>query len=112
MPILTLVGSRIWGWLRGASFWQIACVCVCIFAGVQHFQLADARHDRDAYRKQRDEYRSTLDQLAKESADRQKQTEKVIADLVKRGNREAERVENAPLPGLCKTPSEVLQADL
>lgn len=112
MPILALVGSRIWSWLRGASFWQLCSIALLCFALFQTAMLADARHDRDAYRKQRDGYRATLDRLAKESADRQKQTEKVIADLVKRGNREAERVENAPLPGLCRTPSEVLQADI
>jgi hypothetical protein len=44
--------SKLWAWLSHRSFWQIVCMALAAFALVQHFQLADARHDRDAWRKQ------------------------------------------------------------
>ena len=45
MAILALIGARIWKILSGLSFWQAACVCVCIFLVISRLQLADARSD-------------------------------------------------------------------
>jgi hypothetical protein len=44
--------SKLWALLSHLSLWQGICLALAAFALVQHFQLADARHDRDAWHKQ------------------------------------------------------------
>ena len=58
---LALIGSllgkgaaALWKWLSARSLAELACLGLFLFALVQHFQLLDARHDRDAWRRQFD----------------------------------------------------------
>ena len=99
MPILT--------WLRMAPY----LVILALIAWSVH--LSDSRdkwkaNARAAYAK--------LDQLAEQSRETRKATERVITQYktitVPKVERIVERIESAPLPGNCRTPNEVLQADL
>jgi len=55
------VKALLGGWLKKLlvvlshlTFWQIVSLALACFSVVQHFTLADARHDRDAWRRQFD----------------------------------------------------------
>lgn len=120
------IGGAIWffgptailAWLKHASFWQIVAIALAAFALLQHFQLAGEKRHSQKLEKQLHAATETLDRLSKESAEKQKQTERVITKYVSvdapDADRRARKVENAPLSGQCHgvTPSEVLQADL
>lgn len=68
-------------------------------------KLADCTRDRD-------NLIDKLDTLAEQSRKRIEETGRQVDRVVKQGNPQAERVEKAPLPGGCKSPPEVLGADL
>ena len=57
MPALILLalkrlGGAVWGWLSSLTLWQLVSLGLAIILIIQHFQILDARHDRDAWRKQ------------------------------------------------------------
>ena len=122
MPILAAfalakrVGTAVITWLKHASFWQIVSIGLACFALVQHFQLAGERRHSHKVELQLRKATETLDRLSKESAAKQKQVTKTITRYVTvdkpKAEREAERIDRAALPGQCKTPGEVLQADI
>lgn len=104
-----------WKWLSHASLWQLVCIALIVLIVVQRFQLADARHDRDAYAKQRDDYRARLEAISTAKNEQKAETTeriKVVTRTIHDADGKAKVIENAPLPGNCKTPVEVSQADL
>lgn len=118
LAIRALLGgalSRLWALLSHLSLWQGICLALAAFALVQHFQLADARHDRDSYRSQRDTYKAKLDAISTKR-DGQKTTTaeniKVVTRTIHDAEGRAQVVEKAPVPQGCVTKPEVLQADL
>jgi hypothetical protein len=48
------VGTSVLTWLSHRSFWQLVSLALACVIVVQHFTLADARHDRDAWHRQFD----------------------------------------------------------
>lgn len=104
-----------WKWLSHASLWQLACIALIVLIVVQRFQLADARHDRDAYAKQRDGYRARLEAISTAKNEQKAETQTRIERVkvtTKAADDHAKVIESAPLPGNCKTPKEILTADL
>jgi hypothetical protein len=107
--------SKLWAWLSHRSFWQIVCMALAAFALVQHFQLADARHDRDSYRSQRDEYKRQLDAISSKRNEQKATTAeriKVVTRTIHDADERAKVVEKALPPGDCKTNAQVMGADL
>ena len=120
---LKRIGLGAFKLLSHASAWQlIAMVCALAAAG----EYVSARHchkvaDRELddlikVEKQRDAFKSAISLLAGESKQQQQATTKTIDHYItvtKPGLiRERVKIETAPLPGNCKTPDAVLQADL
>jgi hypothetical protein len=107
--------SALWTWLCHRSFWQLVSLALSCVIVVQHFTLADARHDRDAYRAQRDGYKAQLDAISsKRDVQRQvtRDNIKVVTRVIHDAEDRARVVETAPVPQGCVTKPEVLQADL
>jgi hypothetical protein len=49
-----IAANAVGAWLSRRSLAELACIALVAFALVQHFQLNDARHDRDAWHRQYD----------------------------------------------------------
>ena len=115
LALLKRLGGAVWSWLTHASFWQLVALVLAALAIVQHFQLADARHDAVNYRRQRDGYRATLDTIsAKKNAQKAETTERIriVKEQVRHADSIAKQIEQSPLEGQCKTPSAIMGADL
>jgi hypothetical protein len=109
------LGGIAWRWLRHASFWQLVSIGLLCLAVVQYFQTADARHDADNYLKQRDAYKTQLDTISTKRNEQKAETAERVRTVVRTVHDADERakvIEAEPLPGECKTPHAVLQADL
>ena len=52
LGFLKRIGLSVFAWLKSLSFWQLVSLALAAFALLQHFQLADARHDRDSWHRQ------------------------------------------------------------
>ena len=97
MPILLMlggvakrVGTTVITWLSSLTLWQLVSLGLAIFAVVQHFQLADARHDRDAWKQQYTRLHDQLDRAdaeARKSADQIKRISKELKDRTDEDNR-------------------------
>jgi hypothetical protein len=104
-----------WKWLSHASLWQLICIALIVLIIVQRFQLADARHDRDAYAKQRDGYRAKLEAISTAKNEQKAETAeriKVVTRTIHDADGKAKVIEGAKLPGNCISPREVLDADI
>ena len=72
MPALILLalkrlGGAVWGWLSSLTLWQLVSLGLAIILIIQHFQILDARHDRDAWRKQYTELKAQIDKADAEA---------------------------------------------
>ena len=109
------VGTGVITFLGRLNPWQLALLALGIFAVVQHFELAHSRKDAAAYLKQRDAYKAQLDSISSKRNEQKIQTETRIVSVrekIKEADGRADKVESAPLPGGCRTPPEISQADL
>jgi hypothetical protein len=107
--------KRFGTFLGSLNVWQLLCIGLALFAGLQTIRLhAEQRHATKVEAQlskvveKLNAISSKRDQQKQETAGRIKVVTRTIHDAEGR----AEKVEKAPLPGLCKTPSEVLSADL
>ncbi len=75
--------------LKHASFWQLVSIGLGALLIVQHFQLADARHDRDAWENQ---YRSLQTQAETIKRQRDEAYAKIAAEIRKRTDEENRRI--------------------
>jgi hypothetical protein len=107
--------GKLWSWLCHRSFWQLVSMGLAVFALVQHFQLADARHDADNYRRQRDGYKATLDGISARKNEQKTTTGKNIVIATRKAKEAdgvAKKIEAAPIVPGCRTPPEITSADL
>ena len=119
MPLILLalkrLGGAVWGWLSSLTLWQLLSLGLAIILIIQHFQILDARHDRDAWRKQYNAEHAKLQAISSKRNEQKAETKeriKVVHQKLRAADDRAKVIEQAPLPGNCKTPREVLQADL
>jgi hypothetical protein len=115
LAALKALGGRALKWLGSLSFWQLACLALASFALVQHFVIADARHDAVNYRRQRDEYKAQLQAISAKRNEQKVVTRdriKVVERTIKSADERAKVIEAAPPAPDCKTNSQVLGADL
>jgi hypothetical protein len=99
------------------KFWQLVCIGLCAILVLQRFQLADARHDRDAWHRQYDTVHAQLQAISSKRNEQKVETQeriKVVTRTIREADGKAKEVETQPLPEQCHgvTPSAVRQADL
>lgn len=104
-----------WQWLCQRSFWQLAFGAVAIFALIQHFTIAgERRHSA----KLQSQLTAVTDQLRAISTKRNEQKTETqtridhVKVITKAADDHAKVIENAPLPGNCRSPKEILDADI
>lgn len=113
-------------WLRTLSVWQLGCLVLSIFVLVQHFNLTgERRHSakvelnaakaKKADKAIIDRMTAEVVSLAQQSAAKQAQTRIIVkrgADHIVVVEKDAKRVETAPLAGNCKSSTITMGADL
>jgi hypothetical protein len=82
--------KSVWKWLCGRSVWQLLCMALAGYAALQHFQLADARHDRDAYKGQRDKAWADIKDANDRAAEANRQS-KIITKQLEEARDEQDR---------------------
>jgi hypothetical protein len=99
--------SAVWRFLKGASAWQLVSIGLGALLIVQHFQLADARHDRDAWQKQAAGFKAQLDSISTKRNVQHDVTERTVEKVVN-GDTVVQKIvlviHDAPNPPDCKTP--------
>ncbi len=103
------------GWLRSLSWSQLLCLALAGLALLFYLQRNDARSDGVKYKRQRDYYVSELKRISTAKNVQQAETDRNIVkakDRIVIVERDAKRVEQARLPGGCRSPQAVLDADL
>jgi hypothetical protein len=114
---LTVLGiaKRIGAWLGSLNIWQLACIGLALFAGIQTLRLgAEQRHSAKV-ENQLGKAVAELKRISSIKAEQRISTRekiKVVLQKQAEANHEAEKIEHAPLPGQCRTPKEVLDADI
>lgn len=118
-PALLLGGKRLllaaFAWLSSLNLWQLLCLALAGFALLFYLQRNDARSDAGKYKKQRDYYVAELKRISTAKNVQRDETARNIAkakDRIVIVERDAKRIEAAPLPGNCRTPDAIMGADL
>lgn len=109
------IAKRIGAWLGSLNIWQLACIGLALFAGVQTLRVSAEQRHSAKVEAQLSKAVEKLNAISSKRDEQKRETGeriKVVTRTIHDAERRAEKVENAPLPGNCKTPSEVLQADI
>lgn len=88
---------------------------LALLLAVQTVRLGAERNRADRIQINLNEARAELKRIStekNEQAERTKETIRIVERDRKEADKVAERIEAAPLPGQCRTPSEVLEAEL
>jgi hypothetical protein len=116
MPAIALmVLSKLGGFFKSLSLWQIICLGLAGFAIVQHFELAHERKNSAAWQKR---YTAAQTQLTRISDARNNQKVitvdriKIVHQKLSAANDKALVIEQAPPAKDCRTKPEVMGADL
>ena len=88
LALLRLAGGSVMSFLGKLNLAQLVCIALAALALVQHFIIADARHDRDSYRAQRDYYKGEIDKADKSARDAQAVIAKLTQDIRNRADEE------------------------
>ena len=103
------------GWLSKRSLIELACIALALCLVVQTFRQMDAAHDRDAWQRNA---KSCADARKADSTARNEQKAETskriegVKEKIRHADDRAKVIEAAPLPGNCKSPEEVLDADI
>jgi hypothetical protein len=84
--------GALWAWLCHRSFWQLTTMALAVLLVIQHFQLSDARHDRDSYKSQRDYYKAAIDEADKAVRKAQAAIDQISKELRERTDEENRRI--------------------
>jgi hypothetical protein len=117
MVWLTVLGiaKRIGAWLTSLSFWQLACIGLALFAGVQTLRLGAEQRHAHKVEAQLSKAVEKLNAISSKRDQQKRETGERIATIkkqIRHADDQAKVIEQAPLPGNCKTPPEVMGADL
>jgi cob(I)alamin adenosyltransferase len=98
--------SALWKWLFGGSLFLCIILSIALQIEKRHsHKLANRVTELTAELKRISAVKNEQKIITQEKI-------KVVTRTIHEAEKRAEKVEQAPLPGQCKTPSEVLQADL
>ena len=95
MPVLAALGlyakaglSGLWGFLKGASAWQILCLAMGALLIVQHFQLVSARHSAAKWEALSVNYRRQIDAADTQARQAEQQSKQIAKELKDRTDEE------------------------
>lgn len=101
--------KKLWSIVSHASFAQIVAGVLTIVIIAQHFELKRSRAEAA-------KWHSQLIAIGQQSKVQQKEVTKTVDHYITVEKpvvrREVEKIETAPLPGNCRDPQEVLDADV
>lgn len=122
MPVLAIwaVIQRIAGsalsFLGKLNIWQIGCIALALFAGVQTLRLHSEQRHSAKVEQQLTKVTGEIKRLAGQSKVQQRQATKTIDHYITvtkpEVHTQVEKIKSAPLPGNCKTPQAVMGADV
>jgi hypothetical protein len=117
MPTLAIlaIAKRIGAWLTSLSFWQIVSLGLALFAGVQTLRLGAEQRHAHKVEAQLSKAVEKLNAISSKRDEQKRETGeriKVVTRTIHDAEGRAEKVEKAPLPGQCRSPKEVLDADI
>jgi hypothetical protein len=107
--------SAVWRFLKGASAWQLIAMGLAVFALVQHFQLAGERRHSAKVEAQLAKTTAELQRISSAKDEQAKVTTRTVERakvIYRKADEQATKVEQAPLPGQCRTPPQVMGAGL
>ena len=106
----------LFGFLKSLNGWQLVCLALALFGAVQTVRVWSEQRHSAKVEKQLSETVALVNQLRAQSKQQQGEVTKVITRYQTVTKPEVrtivQKIESAPLPGGCKTPQEVLDADV
>lgn len=93
--------------LNHITLWQALLIAACVFALVQHFEIAHLRHTASSYKTQRDYYLSELQRITAAKDVQKKVSDRTVTKVVQGQERVrtiVKTIHDAPNPPDCKTP--------
>jgi hypothetical protein len=114
-PAMLMAAKWLLGWLKHATFLQVACIALALFAGIQTLRVSAEKRHSAKVEQQLARSIAELNRLTSAKNTQRTITKTNIVTVTKRIHDAEERakiVETAPLPGNCKTPPEIMGADL
>jgi endonuclease/exonuclease/phosphatase (EEP) superfamily protein YafD len=124
MVWLTVLGiaKRIGAWLTSLSFWQLVSLGLAVLVMVQQGRVwSEQRHSQKVAMQlnkcngARMDLQAKLDAISTKRNEQKAETQTRIVTVekqIRHADDQAKIIERAPLPGNCKSPSEILQADI
>jgi hypothetical protein len=106
----------LFGFLKSLNGWQLVCLALALFGAVQTVRVWSEQRHSAKVEKQLSETVALVNQLRAQSKQQQQTVTKTIDHYITVTKPEVrtivQKVESAPLPGGCKTPQAVLDADV
>lgn len=109
-------GKAVLAWLSRRSLAELACIALMLFAGWAYLgKLTEQRH-ANHLQTQLNSALGELNRLREQSKAQQKEVGRTVDHYITVEKpvirKEVERIESAPLPGNCRTPDAVRNADV
>ena len=106
----------LFGFLKSLNGWQLVCLALALFGAVQTVRVWSEQRHSAKVEKQLSETVALVNQLRAQSKQQQQTVTKTIDHYITVTKPEVrtivQKIESAPLPGSCKTPQAVLDADV
>ena len=106
----------LFGFLKSLNGWQLVCLALALFGAVQTVRVWSEQRHGAKVEKQLSETVALVNQLRAQSKQQQQTVTKTIDHYITVTKPEVrtivQKIESAPLPGGCKTPQAVLDADV
>ena len=106
----------LFGFLKSLNGWQLVCLALALFGAVQTVRVWSEQRHGAKVEKQLGETVALVNQLRAQSKQQQQTVTKTIDHYITVTKPEVrtivQKIESAPLPGGCKTPQAVMEADL
>ena len=106
----------LFGFLKSLNGWQLVCLALALFGAVQTVRVWSEQRHSAKVEKQLSETVALVNQLRAQSKVQQQTVTKTIDHYITVTKPEVrtivQKIESAPLPGGCKTPQAVLEADV
>ena len=116
IAVIKAVFGRLGAWLGSLNIWQLLLIAALLFAGLQTLRLKAEQRHAHKVEAQLLKCSGTQRKLQSESKAQQQQSGKVIEHYITVEKpvirTEVQKIESAPLPGNCRSPKEVLGADV
>ena len=106
----------LFGFLKSLNGWQLVCLALALFGAVQTVRVWSEQRHSAKVEKQLSETVALVNQLRAQSKQQQQTVTKTIDHYITVTKPEVrtivQKIESAPLPGNCRDPQEVIDADI